>query len=190
MLTFRIRAALINTVLSQYKSSDFGIAHIFCSYTERKVVTSTTLLASIARQLLERKPIVPKNILDLYKNLQGKKPSSGEYLLITQGLVSSFRGTLIFVDAIDECSEEVREIFLSILDSLGPAVRLFITSRPDSSLTLRGATLTKFKGDTNDFKAYLNHRMLRENFIKRFTGNHPALHIQVRDTIAERADGM
>jgi hypothetical protein len=183
-------AALVYTVLSQHRTSDVGIASIFCSYTERDNVTATTLFGSIVRQLLERKPTVPKNITDLFESVQGRALTHGEYLLVGQGLARSFRAVHILVDAIDECSDSVRKQLLSSLVDLGPNVGLFVTSRPDIGTVLSDAVVTTFEGNTNDFKAYLDYHMLREEFIRRYTANHPALHVLVRDTIAEKANGM
>jgi hypothetical protein len=90
------------------------------------------IIASLAKQLADRKSNVPQSLAQLYQSYLDDKsfsPTLEHYLTLLQSLTASFTRVIILVDALDECaSEKNRRFIISSLLRLH-TTKVFITSR-------------------------------------------------------------
>ncbi|KAJ7582118.1 hypothetical protein C8J56DRAFT_865644 [Mycena floridula] len=122
-----------------------GLAYIFLRYNEANTQNIRALVASILRQLLIGDTI-PDWLKPFYNSFKDERPLSQDLNTLVKALgsqIHSYSNVYLVVDAFDECSEDIREDFLSRLRPLTDSNRLHIlvTSRPLLSIE------SQFKGD-------------------------------------------
>jgi len=113
-------------------ADDVAIACIYLNWQESR--TTTEIMASLLKQLLERKPALEKEIKDLYEEYQGRRETSltsKDISRILQREASQVSSFFIILDALDECTGG-ETCSTKILLELGEIlnVRLLITGRP------------------------------------------------------------
>ncbi|KAL1599552.1 hypothetical protein SLS60_007355 [Paraconiothyrium brasiliense] len=86
--------------------SDVCLAYYYFSYHNSKVQTLDTVVASLARQLLERQPMMPQALIDRYNQRQKQGSFTFDELATMYGLSArASTRTYIVLDALDEYSE-------------------------------------------------------------------------------------
>ena len=92
----------------------------------------------------------------------------------------------------DECPEINRANFLYFIGQLEPLVRVFLTSRPNVDLQAQFASAIRIdiSASDSDIKAYLEHKINRNNRISVFTGKDTKLKEDIIQNLSQKADGM
>ncbi|KAM3552465.1 hypothetical protein MY1884_007185 [Beauveria asiatica] len=113
---------------------DVGIAYIYCNFQSQEKQKIDHLLASLLRQLAQRRPSLPHEVKFLYDNhkIKQTKPSVDEISNALQSVARLYSRVFIIIDALDECETECRSTFLSHMFSLqaGTTANILATSRP------------------------------------------------------------
>ncbi|KAJ7582111.1 hypothetical protein C8J56DRAFT_832326 [Mycena floridula] len=112
---------------------DVGVAYIFFCYNEANTQDIRALVVSILRQLLIGNTIADW-LVPLYNSFQAGHPLGQDINTLVNALdsqIHDYSDVYLVVDAFDECSEDIREDFLSRLCPLTDSNRLHIlvTSR-------------------------------------------------------------
>jgi hypothetical protein len=132
ILTLTYSSLVISHLQNLYSSEDIGIAYFYCNYKNESDQTAEKVIASLAKQLADRKSKLPQSLAELYqKHLDNKSflPTLDHLLTLLQYLCASFTRVIILVDALDECANEKnRQLIISSLQSLHKA-NIFVTSR-------------------------------------------------------------
>lgn len=169
---------------------------MYFSYYEKGTQTLPNLLGSILSQILYNVPSVPEELQESYRgrrsNGRSRSRTSSEHLesirLITERLPRIF----IVLDALDECSEEVRQQFLEAILSLQPKVQLFVTSRFFTSMLaeLGDCESLEVSAKESDMERYLSMRLSEEKQLQRIVQTDSCLEQSLVATIIKRSRGM
>jgi hypothetical protein len=128
-----LASIVIDHLLRKFQNESVGIAFVFCSYQNRKEQTPVNLFASLLEQLVQRRSSIPDDIIQLYDYHASKRtrPVLDEVFNPLLSEISKHTQTFIVVDALDECDEGSRSLFISKLCTLQAPnnVNLLITSR-------------------------------------------------------------
>lgn len=188
---------IINTLRTkQRKTSDsVGVAAIYCNFKEREMQSPHNLLAAACAQLIQdsMQPL-PDTLMRLHERHKGSKtkPSWEEIGHVFDGVVRSCHTVYIVVDAIDECSEEVRNVLIPGLKAVPENVRILITTRPIHEIT-RLFPLSpnlEIRATEYDLTKYITSRIASNPRLARHVGIHPTLEERVCTQIKAKADGM
>ena len=95
-------------------SGKLRVAYFFCNYQRQEEQKTEDILAAILRQLLEQYDQIPASVYDLYH--KSSRPSSDELFEILSIIIGSQDRVYLIVDALDECSGEVRKVLEKIRD--------------------------------------------------------------------------
>jgi Cdc6-like AAA superfamily ATPase len=132
MLTFVHSSLIISHLQSLYSNEDIAIAYFYCNHQNEMDQSAEKIIASLAKQLANRKSNVPQSLAQLYQTClkdTSFSPTLEHYLTLLQSLTASFTRVIILVDALDECaSEKNRRFIISSLQRLH-TIKVFITSR-------------------------------------------------------------
>jgi hypothetical protein len=143
-----------------------GIAYVYCNF-RRQQEKPADLLASLLKQLIERRPSVPESITTLYKrhNDERTRPSFDEISKALHSTVADYSRTFIITDALDEfqISEGGRKTLISEMFKLQAmtGANLFATSRFNNEITkqFKEALSLEIRATDEDVQGYLDGRM-------------------------------
>ena len=135
------------------------LAYIYIGYKEREKQTPANLMRSLARHLAASESTLTAKLESLYQSHRyaGTDPSLAECSQLLQDERCRYSKVFIVVDAIDEISDEYRDILLAELQQLQPKASILITSRdlPNMAQQLENAVRLKFEAKDEDIVQYL-----------------------------------
>ena len=175
--------------------SSIGIAYLYCNYRRQEEQKPVDLLASLLKQLIQRRTSVPKNVVDIYKrhNNERTRPSFGEISKILHSVIADYSRTFIIIDALDECriSDGGRRRFLAELFDLQArtGANFLATSRfiPEIEKEFAGSTKLEIRASGDDLQTYLHGHMLK---LPSFVSHSADLQNEIKTAIIEAVDGM
>lgn len=118
-------------------SSKVGVAAAYCNFKEVDMQNPSNLLSGLCRQLIINDQPFPETLANLYRAHQERKtrPVLKEVMDVFDEVLKSLKATYLIVDALDECSSEVRDILVQELKATQPMTSLLVTTRPIDSIT-------------------------------------------------------
>ena len=192
------RSSIVTDYLKQQKAQkliteDVGIVVLYLKYNDPEQ-TLENLLASIAKQLTQDTIRAPPFLLDLYErhNDRNTQLSLTEILELLDFFATSHSKMFFIVDALDECSDEVRWDLVEKVRNLGPGLRLLITSRPLNSIDreLEDFARLEIKADKGDLELYIDHHITKNKHLERVVQKSPALRGDIKAAVVKTAEQM
>ena len=186
---------MVDHLKRTYTDANVGIAYVYCSYKDPDQ-TPENLIASLLRQLAQRRPSLPEEVRDMYKQHTKDKtrPSLAEYLRLLNRVVRMFSQAFLLVDALDECKEEegARKKFVAALKELSAGVHLVVTSRwvPAIESEFSEALKLEIRADSEDVAQYVRSRVATTPRLMRHVVADPILESMISRKIADNCHGM
>lgn len=177
-------------------NSSIGIAYLYCNYRRQEEQKPVDLLASLLKQLIQRRTSVPENVMDIYKrrNNERTRPSFNEISKILHSIIADYSRTFIIIDALDECqiSDGGRTRFLAELFNLQArtGANFLATSRfiPEIEKEFMGrSTKLEIRASDDDLQTYLHGHMLK---LPSFVSHSADLQNEIETAIIKAVDGM
>lgn len=193
---------MIISIVVEYLQTEFrnnssvGIAYLYCNFRRQEEQKPVDLLASLLKQLIQRRTPLPENVIDIYKhhNSERTRPSSNEISKILHSIIANYSRTFIIIDALDECqiSDGGRRQFLAELFNLQArtGANFLATSRfiPEIEKEFTGrSTKLEIRASDDDLQTYLHGHMLR---LPSFVSHSADLQNEVKTAIIKAVDGM
>jgi hypothetical protein len=173
--------------------SKVGIAVIYLRYNEPEQ-TLENVLGSILKQLAQEHESVPAPLEELYEvhRERSTPPSLDEVTAALSSTVEAFEEVFLVVDALDECSEEVRWGLVERLRNLQPGLRLLITSRYLDAIDeeLEGFGHYQIKANKADIELFIDAQIRKNRHLRKIVGRSPSLRDDMKDAIVQTADEM
>ncbi|CAD0098231.1 unnamed protein product [Aureobasidium mustum] len=174
--------------------SDIGIAYIYCNFEQHDEQRTDRLLAGLLKQLVQRIPVTPQCVEDLYHDSKEHKqngPLAQELVNPIVTAISSFKKTFIILDALDECQSSSNSMLLKALFDIHhqTAANIFVTSRRVSHIerAFVDCVSIDIRARPEDLTEYIDARLEE---LQEFVQDRPDLQNSVRDTIINAADGV
>jgi len=193
-LTYIYRSVIVNHLEQTFNDNkDVGVAYIYCNYKEE--LSTESLLRGLLKQQARQRPGLSNDIYALYKKHHEDQSAPGfhECSTILSKELHSFTKVYLVIDALDECTEDIRWCFASQLSVQPSNLHLLITSRPHIT------DVYKIFGDTSqleirptqeDITIYLDGCIEQETRLKRNVQKDPTLKRTIIDVILSKVDGM
>jgi hypothetical protein len=192
-----ILTAIVIEYLTNQHGDDpnVGIAYVYCNFKRKNEQKLDDLLASLLRQLSEKRTSTPNAVKELYEQHNSKRirPSTDELSRTLQSVVASYSKAFIIVDALDECqiSDGCQSKFIDELFNLQVqgGANLFMTSRflPDVMENFDKACILEIRARPEDVQLYLAAQMFR---LPRFVSRDAGLQEEIKSKIINAVDGM
>jgi hypothetical protein len=190
------RATIIDYLQNAFPNPDISIAFIYCNYKEQEEQTVISLIASLLRQLVERRSSVPNEVQKLYKhhNSLRTRPSLTEYSQLLQLIVARSSKVFLIIDALDECNESngTRSSLITEIQKLPPCMHLLCTSRhaPDIEQQFSGLPRQEIRASNIDVERYLVDSIKKNARLKKHVLADASLLDAIIGSIVARVDGM
>ena len=192
---------ILTSIVIDHICSKFGdnasvdIAYLYCNFRRQFGQRPADLLASLLRQLVQKRPSIPDSLNGLNErhNYSDTRPSLDEISDVLHSVVSDFSRTFIIVDALDECqvSDGCRTSFMSEMLNLQmkTEVNLFATSRfiPDIEDAFQGCLSLKIHASREDVRRYLDGHISR---LSPCVSESHVLQEEITAEIIKTVDGM
>ncbi|KAJ7574518.1 hypothetical protein C8J56DRAFT_802812, partial [Mycena floridula] len=177
------------------------VIYIYCEYNRKAEQTSMQLLGSILKQLVERRPAISQHLLSLYKIHSSRKtmPTFPELMDALRTELQSYTRAYLIVDALDECSDEARDFFLSTgspagLRSLTDNLQLLMTSRNMPSIThalkVQGESTLHIEAHVEDLQIYIRRCLVGVRRLNRLVKDDKSLEDKIIEVVISKAAGM
>ena len=165
---------------------------IYCNFKDRPLQSPENLLAGCCTQIISDQ--LPTCLTSLYDTTrrQGTNPTWKDITGVFEHCVASYDTIYIVLDALDECSDDVRSALLAFWKALPPKVRLLITTRHifDIMQEFRSFPKIEIRASPSDLQRYTSSRIARSATLAQMVKYHASLEQQVCDKIVSAADGM
>jgi hypothetical protein len=102
-LTSPISSLMMDSLRSEAKIKEYGVAHIYFNYKEQEQQTPVKVLASLVKQLACQTSYVPDALEKHYDKDHGKAPTVEELYIALLDISERFTKTFLVFDALDEC---------------------------------------------------------------------------------------
>ena len=106
--------------------------------------------------------------------------------------VGRYSRVFVIVDALDELDELHRVHLIETIQSLSNAVNLMVTSRPLPTIEVisGAAKFVQISASEHDVRAYIQHRIQKEPWLKLLAGERGDLQQNIVDKISGTVQGM
>ena len=169
-----------------------GVAGVYCNFKERDSQSPENLLAACCAQLAPQ--ILPETMIDLHRKHSDKKtrPSKQEIFKAFESYLTQLRTTYLVVDAMDECSEDVRNTLMKFFRTLPGQIRLLVTTRHIDEILLqfRNSPRVEIRANPIDLKKYVASRIERNRRLESHVRDRASLLQDICDKVTTKADGM
>ena len=170
------------------------VAWIYCDYRDSSTHNVLLFIASLLKQILQNTRPLPSSVKDLY-NSHGKGKSSitlVEARELLKIFVAVQERCFVVVDALDECTDEIREQLVNELTSLKSSISLLVTSRPILSIEnmFRDATIIPIVPNKNDLEIYIDRRLETETKLHKIVKTDLLLQQEIKSTLIAKNQGM
>ncbi len=119
-------------------------------------------------------------------------PSLDEVSGALLSVIETYNEVFFIVDALDECSEELRWGLLERLQRFQPKVRLLITSRYLDSIDeeLSDFERCEIKANKADIELFIDHQIRKNRNLRRIVEKSPSLRGNIKDGVVKTAENM
>ena len=162
-----LTSIVINDLLGRFdEDPDVGVAYMYCNYKRRTEQTIENLLATLLKQLIQKKPSLYTEVRGLYlKHRQkGTRPSLDELRTTLNGMIGKLTRVFLLIDALDECTDLDRSRLLRETFSLQAhgTLSVFATSRcvPEVMSEFEGKSSIEIRATSDDVRRYLEKHLI------------------------------
>lgn len=184
---------VINFLRARYaKQESVGVAAIYCNFKERDSQTLENLLAGWCEQLVRQ--TLPKLLVDIYgiHKDENTRATWTEISQIFEDIVTRLDIAYLVVDALDECSEDVRDGLLTFFKTLRSDTRLLVTTRHIDEITggFRSSPTVEIRASLGDLEKYVASRVGSNRRLSGYARSNILLKQEICDRVASKAEGM
>lgn len=107
-------------------------------------------------------------------------------------MIESHKEVFCVIDALDECHENLRWELIERLESLGPKLRVLITSRYLDSIAEELETYQRFEIRANkaDIELFIEHQIRRNRNLRKIVQRSPSLRDDIKQGVFNTAKNM
>ena len=189
-----LTAVVINNLATWFADDpNIGIAYIYCNFRRQHEQKAEDLLASLLKQLIQSRPVLPDSVEYLYDKHKDKRLSLDEISKALQSVAAIYSKVFIIVDALDECQDSngCRARFLSEIFNLQDKCKasLFVTSRfiPEITARFNKSISLEIRASKEDVRRYLDEYMFQ---LPGFVIRSLELQEEIKTKIVWSVDGM
>jgi hypothetical protein len=180
------------------KSSDasfekIGITYLYFKNDDRGK-SNEDVVKILLRYLVSKAGTMPPLLRKMFEdNNNGRPPKFDDLVTLMISYFQFYTSIFVFFDALDESTEEQREMVLELIQRLcGTGMRVFLTSQPHLEPPIRrlgGLVSYEIRAQNSDLNLFIGEA-LAKRFDKRFPNFPVDDREQIRTTLVDNADGM
>lgn len=171
-----------------------NVAALYCNFKDGHVQTPESLLAALCVQLVSDSETVPESIETLYRLHCNKRtrPTVQEIQNVLHEMLKQPKSTYVIVDALDECTDEVRSFLVRELKALRTKIRLLVTTRPIEKIVeeFQDGLIIDIRAREDDLRRYITSRIVNSGKLSNLLRRRTPLAKDINHKIISKANGM
>ena len=171
-----------------------SVTALYCNFKDEHIQTPENMLAALCLQLVDNSETPPESIESLYRDHGNKRtrPTIKEILIVLHELLKQPKSTYVIVDALDECSAEVRSFLVRELKALRTKIRLLATTRPIDKIVeeFQDGLIVDISAREDDLSRYIESRIASSGKLSNLLRGHITLATDIKERIISKASGM
>ncbi|KAL8888658.1 MAG: hypothetical protein Q9192_006142, partial [Flavoplaca navasiana] len=188
-----LASVVIDFLRGRYtEQKSVGVAAIYCNFKERESQTPENLLAGCSTQFVRQ--TLPESLVEFHRihSAQKTRPTWKEMIQIFEDIVTKLNTAYLIVDALDECSEDVRDLLLSFFEILPSNTRLMVTTRHVDEITygFRTSPMIEIRASVRDLEKYVGSRVRSNRRLSGYVRSSGTLKQDICNRVASKAEGM
>lgn len=152
------------------------------------------LTTSLLKQLVQEQEEVPKGLRELYERhyQQTSTPTPDEISELTRVVLDTYDNVFFVVDALDECSDEIRWDLLEFLRHFQSSIQIMITSRSLDSIgeELANFELIDIKAHRSDIELFVDDQIQKNKNLRKVIQKSPTMRADIKQRVVETAQHM
>ncbi|KAL8670309.1 MAG: hypothetical protein Q9168_005140 [Polycauliona sp. 1 TL-2023] len=188
-----LASSVVDYLRTRHMGQDtVGIAVVYCNFKERDSQTPQNILGACCAQLAPKS--LPEIIIGMYKSQRNAntRPTWQEVYKVFESCVAGFSTAYLVVDALDECSVDVRNALMPFFKTLPSQIRLLVTTRhiDDILCEFRVSPMIEIRASHGDLEKYIVSRIEKNPRLAGHIGQQPSLSQDICGKVAAKADGI
>lgn len=137
---------------------------------------------------------MPKLLEELYERYRDQNiPASLDEIYETlSSLIETYSDVFFVIDALDECTDEIRWGLIEKLRACQPKTCLLITSRFLDSIDeeLEDFERLEIKANRADLELFIDHHIHKNKNLRRIVERSPGMRIDIKEAVVKTAEDM
>ncbi|KAL8758457.1 MAG: hypothetical protein Q9199_001475 [Rusavskia elegans] len=188
-----LTSVIIDFLREQHMGQDaVGVAGVYCNFKERDSQSPENLLAACCAQLAPQ--TLPETLVNLYRthSAENTRPNWQEIFKAFESCITQSRTTYLIVDALDECSEYVRNALMVFFKTLPNPIRLLVTTRHMDEILreFRAFPMVEIRASPRDLRKYIASRIESNRRLAGHVRDQAFLAQDICDRVTTKADGI
>ena len=194
-------SGVLEKLRQEHEDSDTGLAYFYCNYADSEIHDFTTIIGTLAQQLLIAKPAIDGSISSHIRDNFGegiRTPSAENLAEILRRAIKIYNLIFIIIDGIDELGSDTRNQITDMIRALtaqrSMQIKVFLTDRDNTRISDESShyprlcmSETYVSSDINSYIYHSVHKMLSNHAVIR---NKPGLQSEVERELVANAQGM
>jgi hypothetical protein len=177
----------------EIRTKEVGLAIVYLKYNDPQQ-SVRSVLGSILVQLVQGLDSVPASLQQLYDKHQVQKSSAslGELVDQLQITCSLFQRIFLIIDALDECTDEMRWDLMDHLRSLGGHLHLLVMSRFLDTIDkeLEDFDRLEIKANKADLEIFIDHHIQKNKNLRQIMTKSPIMKEDIKFAVVKTAEDM
>jgi len=156
--------------------------------------TIDNIFATFIKLLAQESDSMPPALVELYEYHQDRNTSStvDEMLDTLSSIFENYTKVYCVIDALDECSEELRWDLLEKLDHFQPKLHLLITSRFLDSIAEELSSFERFeiKANKADIELFIDNQIRKNRNLRKHVEKSSTLRGDIKTSVVRTAEDM
>ncbi|KAJ7577786.1 hypothetical protein C8J56DRAFT_869577 [Mycena floridula] len=192
-----LASTAVDHLRNQMFQPDVGVTCIFFDYNTSSSQSVADIFGSILRQLIISSSSISESLKSLhtaFKSGQSRPTSLSALGVALQAQIQLYSHVYLVVDALDECSVNIRDDFISTIRSLADSghLNVLITSRDISTIAqeFMNEARINVRAHDEDVLSYISYRIEHEKRLKTIVKEDAVLKKDIVTQVTEKAAGM
>ncbi len=172
---------------------NIGVAVVYIRHNDPEQ-TLHNLTTSLLKQLVQEQEEVPYGLRELYERhyQQNSTPTSEEISEVTRIIIDAYDNVFFIVDALDECSDEIRWGLLEFLRQFQSSTQVMITSRSLDSIgeELENFKLIEIKVHRSDIELFIDDQVQKNKNLRKVIQKSSTMRAEIKQRVVETAQHM
>lgn len=156
--------------------------------------TLDNIFATFLKLLAQESDSIPPALVELYEYHQDRNtsPTVDEMLDTLSSIFEHYTKVYCVIDALDECSEELRWDLLEKLDHFQPKLHLLITSRFLDSIAEELSSFERFeiKANKADIELFIDNQIRKNRNLRKHVEKSSTLRDDIKTSVVRTAEDM
>lgn len=170
-----------------------GVAMMYLKYTDHQQ-TVENILGSFLAQLAQDHEPLPPFLRDLYERHRACRtsPTLSDLSIALSDVSNLYKRVYVVLDALDECTDDIRWELLEKLREIGPRVHLLVTSRDLDSIgeELQDFERLEIKANKADLELFIDHHIQKNKNLRKIVQKSPTIGEDIKVAVVTTAEDM